>query len=66
MRTAAQETAPQITLRNYSKEKGKRQYMCDFGKGRVCAIKYIVFVESFYWSCEASTSHEKQSASRKT
>ena len=28
--------------------------MCDFGKGRVCAIKHIVSVVSFCWSCEAS------------
>ena len=33
-------------------------YMCDFGKGGVCAIKHI-FSESFYWSHEASASHKK-------
>ena len=26
--------------------------MSDFGKGRVHAIKHIVFVENFCWSCE--------------
>ena len=39
MRTAAWETAPQITLRNWSKEGGRdRQYICDFGKRGVHGI----------------------------
>ena len=43
MRTAAQETAPQIALRNCSKEAGEKegQYMCDYGEGGVHAAKLI-------------------------
>ena len=44
MRTAARETAPQITLRNSSKEaRGKIQYICDFGEGGMHATKHIFF-----------------------
>ena len=44
MRTAAQETAPQIALRNSSKEaRGKIQYICDFGEGGMHATKHIFF-----------------------
>ena len=64
MRTAAQETALQIVLRNCFKDMQGRggQYICDFGKGGVHAIKHIYFLESFRWSHEASASHEKQSS----
>ena len=67
MRTAAQETAPQIALRNCFKETGGRggQYICDFGKGGVHAIKHVYFLESFCWSHEASASHEKQLSTMK-
>ena len=48
MRTAAWETAPQIALRNNSKEvRGKGQHICDFGKGGVHEIKHKFFVEDF-------------------
>ena len=40
MRTAAQETATQIALRNYYKEEGD---ICDFGEGEIFAIKHIFF-----------------------
>ena len=61
MRTAAQEIASQITEKLLQRFRGKRQYICDFGKGGVQAIKHTFFVENFYWSREASASHEKQS-----
>ena len=63
MRMAAWETAPHIALRNCSKEMGLgvgRQYICDFGKGGVHAIKHVFFVESFCWFHKAFASHEKQ------
>ena len=45
MRTAAQETAFQIALRNGSKEvAGEGQYICDFGEGGVHAIEHIFFL----------------------
>ena len=48
MRTATQETTSQITLKNRSKEaRGKGQYICDFGDGRIHAIKYIFFKKIF-------------------
>jgi len=50
--TSPWETAPQIALRNCSKEVG--------GKVGVHAIKHIFFVESFCWSHEAFASHKKQ------
>ena len=43
--------------------RGERQYICDFGKGGVCAIKHIFSVESFCWCHDTSASHEKQSSS---
>ena len=50
MRTAAQETAPQITLRDCSKQgRGEGQYICDFGKGGLHEIKHVYFLESFLW-----------------
>ena len=46
MRIAIWETAPQIAVRNCSKEAGgKGQYICDFGEGRIRAIKAIFFQE---------------------
>ena len=43
MRTIAQETAPQIALRNCSKEAvGEGQYICDFSEGGVHKIKHII------------------------
>ena len=50
MRTAAQETAPQITLRDCSKQgRGEGQYICDSGKGGLHEIKHVYFLESFLW-----------------
>ena len=44
MRTAAQETAPQIALRNCSKDaEWGCQCICDFGKGGLHAIRHIFF-----------------------
>ena len=43
MRTAAQETAPQIPLRTCSKD--TQRDMCDFGEGAIHAI--LVFVDIF-------------------
>ena len=44
MRTAAQETAPQVALRNCSKDAEWRgQCICDFGKGGLRAIRHIFF-----------------------
>ena len=41
MSTTAQETAPQIALRNLYEEIGDTgQYICDFGEGRVLTIKH--------------------------
>ena len=46
MKTMARETAFPIVLRNCSKEVvGKGQDICDFGEGRVQAIKHIFFAE---------------------
>ena len=42
MRIVPWETAPQLALRNCSKEAGERESVCDFGKGGLHAIKYIV------------------------
>ena len=54
MRTTAWETAPQIALRNCSKEAiGKGQYIRDFGEGGVHTIKHIIL--------QISTSHSEQS-----
>ena len=44
MRTAAQESAPQIALRNCSEEAGgNSQYICDFGDGGMHAVKHVSF-----------------------
>ena len=45
MRTAAQETAPQIALRSCSKD--TQRDICDFGEGAMHAIRCLVFVEVF-------------------
>ena len=42
MRTIAWEITFQIALRNCSQEvRGKGQYICDFGEGRVHEIKHV-------------------------
>ena len=44
MRTAAQETAPQVALRNCSKDAEWRgQCICDFGKGGLRAMRHMFF-----------------------
>ena len=63
MRTAAQERASQIALRNCSKEVEGKDRICDSGKGQVHAVKHIIFVES--WSREASAGREKQASSQR-
>ena len=58
MRGLARETAPQIALRNCSKEVGEGQYICDFSDVRVYAIKHI-FSQKFSASLMMlSASHE--------
>ena len=54
MRTIAREAAPQIALRNCSKEEvGEGQYICDFGEG--------VFVKiSTHFFEKVLASHEEQ------
>ena len=50
LRTIAQETAPQIGLRDCSKEVaggGGDQCRCDFGEGGVHAVKHIFLTEGF-------------------
>ena len=42
-RTIAQEIASQIALRNCSKKVREGQYICDFGKGGIQAIKHTFF-----------------------
>ena len=45
--------------------RGEGEYIYDFGKRGVCAIKhvyYYYFLKVFCWSHEASSSHEKQSS----
>ena len=60
MRTADQETAPQIALRNCSKEAGgKGQYVYDFGEGRIHAIKHILFQKFSASLAKLSASHEQ-------
>ena len=64
MKTAAWETAPQIALRNFFKEAGKKvQHICDVGEGGICAIKHIFFQKVSASLVKFSTSHEKQSSS---
>ena len=48
---------------------GEGQYICDFDKGRIQALLFLSFfpfffflVESFCWSHETPSSHEKQSS----
>ena len=61
IRTAARETAPQIALRNCSKEAaGKDKIYLDFGYERVHAIKLIFFQEVSASRMKLSTSHEEQ------
>ena len=61
MRTAVWETAPQIALRNCSKEMGLgvggTVYMWFWQRGSTCNQAHI-----FCWSHEASTSHKKLSS----
>ena len=61
MRTAAQETAPQIALRNCSKEAGEKegQYMCDYGEGGVYANKHIFFQKVSISLVKLSASHDE-------
>ena len=47
MRIAAQVAAPQITLRDCSKEQEERQYACDFGEGGYMQSSMHFFAESF-------------------
>jgi len=48
----SQERAPQIALKNCSKEAGEGQFICDFGEGGIHAIKPIFL--------QVSASHEEQ------
>ena len=49
MKIIALETAFLIALRNCSEEVvGEGQYICDFGEGRVHAIKHTFFAEGCY------------------
>ena len=60
MRTAAWKTAPQVALRNCSKEAGgEGQYICDFGKRGVDVFKHAhthtythahIYILLFFWS----------------
>ena len=63
MRTATWETAPQIALRNCSKEVREKDniYMI-LVKGEYVQSSTYFFVERSCWSHEASASHEKQSS----
>ena len=45
MRTAAQETAPQIALRSCSKD--TQRDICDFGEGAIHVLMCLFFVEVF-------------------
>ena len=61
MRTAAQETASQIALRNNSKDvggKGSRDVILVKGEYRQSSTQF--FIEDFSWSSEASTSHHHE------
>ena len=49
----------------FQRGRGEGQNVCDSGKGQVHAVKHIFFVESFWWSREASASHEKQASSQR-
>ena len=66
MRTAAWEIAPQIVLKNCSKEvAGKESVHVILVKGECMQSStyiFLVFVESFRWPCEAIASHKKQSS----
>ena len=60
MKTVAWGTAPQIALRNCSKEAGgKGQYVYDFGEGRIHAIKHILFQKFSASLAKLSASHEQ-------
>ena len=65
MRTAAQETAPQIALINCFKEAGgEGRYACDFGEGEIHALKHIYSQKvsaslvklSAHWICQSNES----------
>ena len=57
MRIAAQgDSISDSSAKLFQKCRGEGQYICDFRKGRVHAIKHIYFLESFCQSCEASAS----------
>ena len=63
MRTATWETAPQIALRNCSKEvREKGSIYVILVKGEYVQSSTYFFVESSCWSHEASVSHKKQSS----
>ena len=64
MRTAAQETAPQIALRSCSKD--TQRDICDFGEGEMHGIMSLFFVdvvcqcrEGFLQSQEAVVRHHE-------
>ena len=60
IRTAAWETAPQVALRNCSKEAaGKDRIYLDFGYERVHEIKLIFFQKVSASRMKLSTSHEE-------
>ena len=44
----------------FQRGRGEGQYLCDFGKKGVYAIKQVYFLESVCWSHKVSASHEKQ------
>ena len=60
MRTAARETAPQIALRNSSKEVGGKDSKDVIFVYMQSSTHFLV--ESFCWSCEASADYEEQSS----
>ena len=61
MRTASRETAPQMALRDCSKEEGgKDSIHVILVKGEYMQSSTHFLVEGFHWSREASASHEKR------
>ena len=70
VRTAVQETVPQVSLRNCSKERGgvgegDKEVSVIWAKGRYeqssTYFSNMWFLLGFCWSCEAFASHEEQS-----
>ena len=60
LKTIVQETAPQIPLRNCSKEVGEGPYIWDFGERRVHALKHFFFFFFYRFLLVTRSSHHHE------